>query len=114
VHLAKLFDRLGLAEMVKAKGLPQPNGAEVARRVAEGNADLGMTLTAEIVPIAGARVIGPLPAPLGNDAVYSAAVAAQSDAVEAAHAFIAALTRPETRELWKAAGFALPLDPGAA
>ena len=33
-----------------------------------------MTLIAEIVPIQGAHVIGPLPAPLGNDTTYAAAV----------------------------------------
>jgi molybdate transport system substrate-binding protein len=108
VHLAKLFGDMGLADVIKAKGMPQQNGGEVARRVAEGNADIGMTLIAEIVPITGARVIGPLPAPLGNDAVYSAAVMAQSGAVDAGRAFIAALTRPDTRMLWQTAGFQLP------
>jgi len=108
VHLAKLFDQMGLSETIKAKGMPQQNGGEVASRVAEGNADIGMTLIAEIVPIKGARVIGPLPAPLGNDAVYSAAVSAHADAADAARAFIAALRQPDTRELWEAAGFELP------
>jgi molybdate transport system substrate-binding protein len=108
VHLARLFDRMGLSDMIRAKGMPQQNGGEVASRVAEGNADIGMTLIAEIVPIAGARVIGPLPAPLGNDAVYCAAVSVGSAAVEAARAFIAALTRPDTRQLWEAAGFEPP------
>jgi molybdate transport system substrate-binding protein len=108
VHLAKLFAEMGLADAIKAKGMPQQNGGEVARRVAEGSADIGMTLIAEIVPIQGARVIGPLPAPLGNDAVYSAAVSAGSDAVDAARAFIAALTKPDNRPLWQSAGFELP------
>jgi molybdate transport system substrate-binding protein len=108
VHLARLFEQMGLGETVKAKGMPQKNGGEVATRVAEGSAEIGMTLIAEIAPIKGARVIGPLPAPLGNDAVYCAAVSAQSSAVDAARAFIAALTRPDTRELWKTAGFELP------
>lgn len=108
VHLAKLFDRMGLSDMIRAKGMPQQNGGEVASRVAEGDADIGMTLIAEIVPIAGARVIGPLPAPLGNDAVYCAAVSVGSAAVEAARAFIQALTRPDTRQLWEAAGFEPP------
>jgi molybdate transport system substrate-binding protein len=108
VHLAKLFTEMGLAEAIRAKGMPQQNGGEVARRVAEGSAELGMTLIAEIVPIKGARVIGPLPAPLGNDAVYSAAVSAASDAADAGRAFIAALTQPDTRPLWQSAGFELP------
>jgi molybdate transport system substrate-binding protein len=110
VHLARLFGEMGLAETIEAKGLPQKNGAEVASRVAEGSADIGMTLIAEIVPIQGAHVIGPLPRPLGNDAVYGAAVSARSDAMDAACAFIAALTRPDAHELWEAAGFGLPKD----
>jgi molybdate transport system substrate-binding protein len=53
VYLKELFDRLGLTDAIAAKGMPQKNGAEVARRVAEGAAEIGMTLMAEIAPIAG-------------------------------------------------------------
>jgi molybdate transport system substrate-binding protein len=45
VYLARMFAELGLTEAIKAKGMPQQNGGEVARRVAEGKAELGMTLT---------------------------------------------------------------------
>ena len=76
VHLAKLFVEMGLADAIARKGMPQQSGGEVANRVANGEADIGMTLIAEIVPIQGARVIGPLPAPLGNDTTYAAAVMA--------------------------------------
>jgi molybdate transport system substrate-binding protein len=105
VHLAALFNALGLAEAVAAKGMPQQSGAEVATRVADGSAEIGMTLMAEIVPIAGARIVGPLPAPLGNDAVYVGAVMAGAAAPEAARAFLAALSDPATRPLWQRAGF---------
>jgi molybdate transport system substrate-binding protein len=108
VYLVKLFDELGIADEVRHKGLPQKNGAEVARRVAEGTAELGMTLMAEIAPIAGARIIGPLPAPLGHGASYAAAVTATCAAPDAARAFIAALVAPATRPLWNGAGFELP------
>jgi molybdate transport system substrate-binding protein len=64
-----------------------------------------MTLIAEIVPIKGARVLGPLPAPLGNDTTYCAAVMAASEAPQAALAFIAALKRPDRRAMWTQAGF---------
>ena len=62
VYLAKLFVEMGLADEIARKGMPQQTGGEVASRVAEGEADIGMTLIAEIVPIKGAHVIGPLPA----------------------------------------------------
>ena len=109
VHLARLFVELALADAIKAKGMPQQSGAEVATRVAEGSADIGMTLMAEIVPIAGATIVGPLPSPLGNDATYVGAVMSGSGAPQASRDFLAALTGPETRGAWRAAGFDTPV-----
>jgi molybdate transport system substrate-binding protein len=105
VYLARMFAELGLADAIKKKGMPQQNGGEVARRVAEGKADVGMTLIAEIVPIPGVHVIGPLPKPLGSDTTYCAGVMTTSTARGAALDFIAALKRPDRRTVWKEAGF---------
>jgi molybdate transport system substrate-binding protein len=105
VYLARLFDELGLNEMIRQKGMPQESGGEVAKRVADGEAEIGMTLIAEIVPVKGARVLGPLPAPLGNATTYCAGVMASSGAPEAALAFIAALTNSATADAWQEAGF---------
>jgi molybdate transport system substrate-binding protein len=105
VYLARMFADLGLAEMIKQKGMPQQSGVEVAMRVAAGDADIGMTLMAEIVPVKGARILGPLPAPLGLDTTYCAAVTAGSSVDGVGRAFIAALTRTETRDVWTEAGF---------
>jgi molybdate transport system substrate-binding protein len=108
VYLAKLFIDMGLVDEIARKGMPQQSGGEVATRVAHGEADIGMTLMAEIVPIKGARIIGPLPAPLGNDTTYAGAVMAASGATEAGEAFIRALVQPSARNAWEAAGFRLP------
>ena len=108
VYLARLFVELGLGDMIKQKGMPQQSGGEVAKRVADSEADIGMTLIAEIVPVRGARVLGPLPAPLGNATTYCAGVMARSAAPDAAHAFIAALTDPNAGDAWTAAGFEAP------
>jgi molybdate transport system substrate-binding protein len=105
VYLKDLFERMGLADAIRQKGMPQTSGGVVATRVAEGRADIGMTLMAEIAPIKGARILGPLPPPLGHDAAYRAGIATACGDREAAAAFIAALTRPETRKVWEAAGF---------
>jgi molybdate transport system substrate-binding protein len=77
----------------------------VARRVAEGNADLGLTLIAEIVTVEGARVIGKLPPPYGSDTTYAAGISASCNERTAAAGFIAALVRPAARDAWSAAGF---------
>jgi molybdate transport system substrate-binding protein len=94
--------------MIKQKGMPQRTGGDVATRVANGEAEIGMTLVAEIVPVKGACILGPLPAPLGNATTYCAGVMAVSNAADAARAFIAALSRPAVRDAWTAAGFEVP------
>jgi molybdate transport system substrate-binding protein len=108
IYLAKLFVEMELADEIARKGMPQQSGGEVATRVANGEADVGMTLMAEIAPIKGARIIGPLPAPLGNDTTYAAAVTSGSSAKDAGDAFIRALTHASTRSAWEGAGFKLP------
>jgi molybdate transport system substrate-binding protein len=105
VYLPQMFKRMGIAEEVERKAKPQQSGAAVAECVARGEAELGITLIPEIVPIKGARVIGKLPAALADDTTYTAAVAAGSAVPAAAAAFIAALARPTTRQVWQAAGF---------
>jgi molybdate transport system substrate-binding protein len=108
VYLAKLFVDMGIVDEIARKAMPQQSGGEVASRVAEGKADIGMTLIAEIVPIKGARVLGRLPAPLGNDTTYAAAVIANSHERETAAAFIATLKAPAARTAWQVGGFTLP------
>jgi molybdate transport system substrate-binding protein len=108
VYLSGLFERLGLTAMMKDKGLLQQSGVEVARRVVEGKADLGLTLSGEVASVAGAVIAGPLPPPFGLETSYCAAVSMQSGLKDAAKAFTAALTRPETRSTWTKAGFGVP------
>jgi len=108
VHLAKAFDLAGWAAMMKGKAMPQQTGAEVAKRVVEGKADFGLTLSGEVASVAGAVIAGPLPAPFGQDTVYCAAVMASSAAKDAAAAFITALTHPDTVSAWRTAGFEPP------
>jgi molybdate transport system substrate-binding protein len=104
-YLVGLWERMGLTGEIDRKATLQKSGAEVARRVAEGTAELGLTLIGEIVTVPGARVVGKLPPPLGLDTVYAAGVPAASSEPAAAKAFIAALTAPGAREVWTAAGF---------
>jgi len=107
VYLAKAFEQTGLAAMMAPKSMPQQTGAEVAKRVVEGNAEFGLTLSGEVASVPGAVIAGPLPAPFGQDTTYCAAVMVGSAAKEAAAALIAALTQPDTRATWTRAGFEL-------
>ncbi len=104
-YLVGLWERMGIADEIGKKAMPQKSGGEVAARVAEGTADLGLTLIGEIVPIKGARVIGKLPPPFGSDTTYAAGISEGCSDRAAAAAFIAALAHPAAREVWIAAGF---------
>ena len=108
VHLAKAFEQAGWTAMLKDKAMPQQTGAEVARRVVEGQAEFGLTLSGEVASVPGAVIAGPLPAPFGQDTIYCAAVMAASPAKDAATAFIAALTQSDTAAIWRKAGFEPP------
>ena len=108
IYLAGLFECMGLSAIMKEKGMAEQTGAEVAKRVVEGKAEIGLTLSGEIASVPGAVIAGPLPPPIGSDTIYCAAVTAASNAKDAARAFIAALTRPATRAAWQKAGFELP------
>lgn len=108
VYVPVLFERLGIAAAMKRKSLPQQSGVEVARRVVEGTADLGLTLSGEIASVEGAAVAGPLPPPYGQDTIYTAAVSASSAFPDEARAFVAALTAPDARPVWRKAGFETP------
>ena len=108
VYVPVVFERLGLTAIMKPKSLLERNGVEVARRVVEGKADLGLTLSGEVASVEGALIAGPLPPPFGQDTVYCGAVMTASAAPGEAKAFITALTAPSTRETWRAAGFGAP------
>ena len=108
VYIPVMFERLGIAAAMKPKSLLEKNGVEVAKRVVEGKADFGLTLSGEVASVPGAVIAGPLPPPFGQDTTYCAAVMAGSAAKDEAVAFIAALTEPATRVTWSRAGFELP------
>ena len=108
VYIPVMLERMGLATAMKPKSLLEKNGVEVTKRVVEGKADFGLTLSGEVASVAGAVIAGPLPPPHGQDTTYCAAVMAASAAREAGAALIAALTRPDTRETWTKAGFGPP------
>jgi molybdate transport system substrate-binding protein len=108
VYVPVVFERLGIAELMRPKSLLQKNGVEVARRVVEGAADFGLTLSGEVASVADAMIAGPLPPPYGQETIYTAGVSTTSVAPDAARAFIAALTAASARDTWQQAGFEVP------
>jgi molybdate transport system substrate-binding protein len=104
LHFARVLDRLGIAEQMKAKTILVP-GAQAAEVVARGEAELGIAQGSEIVPVTGAQLVGPLPGELASTTVFAAAIRATSKSPEAALSFVRFLTGAPAAPLLKAKGF---------
>lgn len=104
VYFAQVLDRLGIAAEMKAKTRLVP-GAQAAEVVAKGEAELGVAQTSEIVPVAGAEVLGPLPGEYASITLFSGAIGAGSKVPEAAKSLIRFLAGPAAAPVFKAKGF---------
>ena len=91
-YIDKLFERLGVAAEVRARGVPCKTGGDVGRAVVSGRATLGLTQAAELIGVEGLSFAGFLPEELQLVTFYSAAVASGSQDPATAAAFIAFVT----------------------
>jgi molybdate transport system substrate-binding protein len=103
VHFARVLDRLGIADQMKPKTILVP-ADESAEVVSKGEAEIGVAQTSEIVPVAGAQLVGPLPGEFGLVTVFSAGVGEGSKIKEVAMSLIRFLTGPESVPVLKSKG----------
>jgi len=101
---ARAIERLGITEQMKAKTTLVP-GAQSGEVVAKGEAELGIAQASEIVPVAGAELVGPLPGDLGTMTLFTGGIGAEGHSVPAVKALIEFLTGPEAAPSFKAKGF---------
>ncbi len=104
VYFAKVVDQLGLTDALKSKTILVP-GAQAPERVANGEAELGVAQGSEIIPVAGAQLLGPLPGHFASVTQFTAGIATVSKAPDAAKAFIKFMTGPAAAPVLKAKGF---------
>ena len=104
-YVAGLLAKLGIAEAVAAK-LKLTSGP-VAELVARGEAELGMQQIIAILPVAGAELVGPLPAELQNVIIYAAGRYSRAPDTQAAMAFLTFMRGEQAKQLMRANG----LDP---
>jgi molybdate transport system substrate-binding protein len=106
IYLTALFAKLGIADAIKSKVklLPTAAGAAAER----GEVELAMTQISEILPFAGAELVGPLPPEIQNMTVFAAGVAANAKQTDAGRALIKFLSAPAALPVIKAKG----MEPG--
>jgi molybdate transport system substrate-binding protein len=105
-YLKTLFEKLGIADDLKPKLKLLPGAAGEA--AASGEVEMGMTQISEILPYAGAELLGPLPPDIQSYTYFSAAASAASKEADVAKAFIKFLAAPSALAVIKAKG----MEPG--
>ena len=94
VYVAKLLERMGIADQVKSKVITAKTGVRVGTLVARGEAEIGLQQVSELIHESGIEYVGPLPGDLQNITVYSAGIHSQGGQPEAAKALINFLAAP--------------------
>jgi len=94
VHLARLFERWGLAEEVQSRIVQAPPGVPVGTLVACGEVELGFQQLSELMHLDGIDVIGPLPPPTQILTTFSAGIGAKSTHPELARRLLGHLASP--------------------
>jgi molybdate transport system substrate-binding protein len=105
--LAGIYERLGIADEMKAKIKAQPGPPQIADAVASGEADLAVFL-ANVLVDPRLDLVGPFPADIQKEVVYMAGVTTGSKQTDAAKAFIALLMSPAGAAIIKSEG----MNPG--
>jgi molybdate transport system substrate-binding protein len=107
IHVAKVLQRLGIADKVAARLKVYPNGATAMRHLAASDAvrPIGCTQSTEIISTPGVTLSGSLPPGCELSTMYTAAVTVRAAGATQAQVLIDLLTDADQRELRKRAGF---------
>lgn len=98
VHLAKLFERWGIAAQIKDRIVEAPPGVPVGSLVARGEVELGFQQLSELMHVEGLEVLGPLPAAVQVLTIFSAGVGVRSNQSQMAREFLAYLVSAAAAE----------------
>jgi molybdate transport system substrate-binding protein len=109
VYLDQLFQRLGIADAVKAKAVLVQGGL-VADRLVTGEATVGLQQISELRAVKGVRLVGPLPAEIQTYTLYAGGIGATSGQAEAAQRLLSFLQSEAALGQLKKNGMESPRD----
>lgn len=103
IYMAGLLERLGIAEQVNAKATILASGY-TASLAASGEVELAIQQVSELMVVGGVDIVGRLPASLGGETVFSAALFRSGPNETAGRNLIAALRDPALDALYRRCG----------
>jgi molybdate transport system substrate-binding protein len=95
--------KLGIADQLKPKTIIV-SGRPVGAAVASGEAEIGIQQVAELVPVPGVTLVGPLPADVNRIIGYSVGIPATAKEMDAAKAFAKFIASGEALAAYKQKG----------
>jgi molybdate transport system substrate-binding protein len=107
VYLAKLFEKLGIAQQLKPKSVLVKGGL-AAEKIMSGEADIALQPASELLAVPGVVLVGPIPLEVQTYIIYAGAVSTVARDQGAADALLAALHGPDKAALLKKKGMELP------
>ncbi|MEJ0077078.1 MAG: substrate-binding domain-containing protein [Alphaproteobacteria bacterium] len=108
VHFAKVAERLGIGDQVKAKAKHPEAAGLPGKFLLDGSADLAIAQVPELLEVQGTDLVGPLPGDLQNITTFAAGVVSGAKEPGAAAAFLKFLQTPEAIATIKAKGMEPP------
>lgn len=109
-HLVRVFERLAIADEMKAKTVFLPGGGLVGALVANGEAEIAIHEFQQLVQVPGIEIVGPLPRELQNAVIFSAAIMDGTKNREASRRLVDFLRTPEAAAVMQAKGIE-PITP---
>jgi molybdate transport system substrate-binding protein len=102
-----VLPKLGIRDAVRAKAT-LGEGGFIAEKVARGEVEIAFHQMTEMLPVAGVTIVGPLPAELQKNTVYSGAVMKKAKNPREAQELLDYLAGAEGRKAFLDRGFTAP------
>jgi molybdate transport system substrate-binding protein len=105
IYLAKLLERMGIAEEMKPKTSLSPAGSVLYASVASGDVEIGFNQISEVLAQPTVEFVGPLPSEIQNYTQFSPGIVTGTSQADAAGALVVFLSSPAAQAVLKAKGF---------
>jgi len=103
-YLATLFQKMGIADQLKAKTTQLAPGESPGLSLARGEGDIGFTQVSELLAIKGIEYLGPVPADFQSVTIFSAGLGKGAPQADAAKALLKFVTAPHALPVLKRMG----------